>query len=446
MGDVRKYAVQGVRDSEQLRRAHLLDHMAENAAYRHALAARGGEDPEGALLAVFRQRYAAYRDAWRGQPRAAMERGLRHDAFRAAGFAPLCVDIETAAICDLACPFCYRQSVPTPDRVMPLALFRRIIAQCAELGVPSIKLNWRGEPLLHPRLPEMVAMAKQAGILETIVNTNAVTLDRRKAAALVDAGLDMIIYSFDGGSRKTYEEMRPGRFRANSFDRVYRHIRQLAEIKKERGRSLPFTKIQMILTAETFTEQESFHELFADCVDDVSVKAYSERGGSIEDLDTDTRQRLAALVAAGAVAADAPYWRDPDGRLFVARGRLPCEQLFQRLLVTWDGRVCMCCYDWETSSPVGYLDVRAWERGDRDTQAVIDRIRTGRRGYRRMTGAALPPRYLDPPQRITTLREIWYGEPLNDIRRQHIEGHIDENPLCRNCTFKETFDWIEISS
>ena len=31
---------------------------------------------------------------------------------------PLCVDIETAAVCDLACPHCYRQFVTTPDKII----------------------------------------------------------------------------------------------------------------------------------------------------------------------------------------------------------------------------------------------------------------------------------------------------------------------------------------
>ena len=29
------------------------------------------------------------------------------------GIIPLCIDIETAAVCDLACPFCYREYIAT---------------------------------------------------------------------------------------------------------------------------------------------------------------------------------------------------------------------------------------------------------------------------------------------------------------------------------------------
>ena len=64
---------------------------------------------------------------------------------------PLCVDIEVASICDLACPFCYREFVVTPDKIIDEKLCYNLIDQVADLGVPSMKFNWRGEPLLNPK-------------------------------------------------------------------------------------------------------------------------------------------------------------------------------------------------------------------------------------------------------------------------------------------------------
>ena len=64
---------------------------------------------------------------------------------------PLCVDIETASICDLACPHCYREYLITPDKIMDEKLYKKIIDQISDLGIPSIKLNWRGEPLLNQK-------------------------------------------------------------------------------------------------------------------------------------------------------------------------------------------------------------------------------------------------------------------------------------------------------
>ena len=85
-------------------------------------------------------------------------------------------------------------------------LFKKIIKQIEELEVPSIKLNWRGEPLLNPKILEFIDLAKKAGVIEVSINTNATTLDEKKAEKLINSGLDQIIFSFDGGSKKTYEK------------------------------------------------------------------------------------------------------------------------------------------------------------------------------------------------------------------------------------------------
>ena len=66
---------------------------------------------------------------------------------------------------------------------------------------------------MHPKIGDFIRYAKQKGILEVIINTNATNLTLQMSKDLIDAGLDYMIYSFDGGSKETYEKMRPGRFK-----------------------------------------------------------------------------------------------------------------------------------------------------------------------------------------------------------------------------------------
>ena len=63
------------------------------------------------------------------------------------------------------------------------------------------------------------------------------------ANKLIDSGLDFIIYSFDGGTKR-HEKMRPGRFGKNSFESVYKNILTFDEIKKNRGSKFPYTKFK----------------------------------------------------------------------------------------------------------------------------------------------------------------------------------------------------------
>lgn len=439
---MRRYAIQGIQDSEADRLAYMIENMPANKAYQYAVERAGG-DPEGRLLEEYRERFRWYRNGWRGIPRQAIENKLHHETFRETGFPPLSVDIETAAVCDLACPFCFRQWIATPDKVMGEDLYYSIIDQAAEMGVPSVKLNWRGEPLLQPKLPEFIDYAKRAGILESIINTNAVTLDERKAVALVESGLDLLIYSFDGGTKETYEKMRVGRFKENSFDAVYQNILRFAEIRKELGSPFPRTKIQMILTEDTRDEQEAFFGLFLECVDDVSVKAYTERGGKMLDIDEKTRDLLGDFLSKNGIGEEAAYWKDANDSLFISNGRLPCEQPYQRLMITHDGRVSMCCYDWGMEYPIGYVSEEGYNDGDREYEIVMERAKEGAKGFELLSNVKMPTRYIDPPKQASTLYDLWHGDVINDLRQKHLDGRMEDVPVCRRCPFKETYSWVK---
>jgi len=439
----RKYSIESDHDSERERVNYMLDNMHLNKAYVHSLARIGTGKAEHVLI-EYKENYQQYRRAWRSNPRYAIQHALHNEKFLKSGLMPLCVDIEVASSCNLACQFCYRQWIATPDKLMHKELYYAIIDQCVELGVPSIKLNWRGESLLHPLLPEFIDYAKKAGILETIINTNAVTLDEARSKALIKSGLDLMIYSFDGGTKTTYEKMRVGRFKENRFEDVYANIRRFARLRQEMGAKFPRTKIQMILTEDTFSEQERFFELFSDCVDDVSVKAYSERGGRLSDLDEQTHKILGNYFQERGIPKSPAHWRDLDGNLFISKGRLPCEQIYQRLMVTYDGRVSMCCYDWGSEYPIGYLDTQAFNYAERDYEAVLDKVRRGKKGFELLSQVKMPARYIAPPQEVQTLKEIWYGDILNNVRRMHCEGHIENIPICRRCIFKDTYQWVKV--
>ena len=439
----RRYAIQGRKDWEAERIAHATTHMRANKAYRYAVERAGG-DPGDRMLQDFIDRFRAYRVAWRAQPQRAIEQGLHDQYVRTTGSTPLSVDIEVAAVCDLACPFCYRQFIATPDKLMDEALCYRLIDQCAEIGVPAVKFTWRGEPILHPKLPAFIDYAKRSGALETLINTDAVTLTEEKSRALIESGLDVIIYSFDGGSKETYERMRVGRFGDNRFEEVYENIRRFARIRDEMGSPWPHTKIQMILTRETYDQQEAFFDLFSDCVDHVSVKAYTERGGSLEVLDPITRERVGAyLDAKGLPREGSVHWRDMDGNVFISAGRLACEQPYQRLMVAYDGTVSMCCYDWGSEYPIGFADARAFT-SRADYQAVADKAKRGAKGFNLLANVKMPTRYDVAPHEVQTLAQIWDGAVVNAVRKAHVNGDVESIPICTACPFKETYLWERV--
>lgn len=441
--NIRKFAVNTLNSRED-RIKVAIDKMEFNQAYKYASQQANG-DPDRSILKEFQQRFFDYRKNWRSQPER-MTNGISSiDLMRRDKVVPLSIDIEVASVCDLACPFCYRQHIATPDSLMNPDLCYNILDQCAELGVPSVKFNWRGEPLLNPKLPEFIRYAKQKGILDTIINTNAVTLYEKKARQIIESGLDLMIYSFDGGSKDSYEKMRPGRFDKVNFEDVYKNIKKFTKIRDEMGAVFPRTKIQMILTEDTFDEQEKFLDLFGDYVDDVSVKAYTERGGDISDLDSTTLDKTKSFISTNNLSLNTPYWKDNNGDIYISEYRLPCEQIFQRMMVTTDGSVAMCCYDWGVEYPIGYVDQKSIDNGDSEYKKVLLSVEKNKKGFIGfMDGISMPKRYSNPEKEVSTLSDIWYGHIISSVRDKHLSGQIEKVKVCKHCPFKETYKWVKI--
>jgi molybdenum cofactor biosynthesis enzyme MoaA len=411
-----------------------IDHMAYNKAFKIFIEKNPDADYDYTLN-EFKNRYREYRKEWQRRSK------LRRGQFCEDSDIPLCVDIEVAAICDLACSFCFRDVIFTPDKIIELDFAKELVKQAADIGVPSIKLNWRGEPLLHPQIAELIRFAKEVGILEVMINTNATTLTPDKSKELISAGLDVIIFSFDGGSKETYEKMRPGRFRKNEFNTVYNNIKNFCDERKIAGSVFPRSKIQMVLTNETYVEQENFFKLFNLIVDEVTVTQYNERGGSLDDLDLADRTALEDYLQKNDLPLTTPYMKSADGQLYISTERAVCAQPFQRVLVTFDGRVGMCCHDWGAQHSIGYANKAAIESPNDAIDGVKIRAERGKKGYETFKNAVKPKEYNTAEKKVSSLASIWSGNSIKTVRDMQMSGTSADVKICEYCSYKDAYVW-----
>jgi MoaA/NifB/PqqE/SkfB family radical SAM enzyme len=124
-------------------------------------------------------------------------------------YPPTRIWVEASSHCNLKCSFCGNRELPRGDRgYMDFELFKRITDECSgKCG--QFNLFHRGESLLHPRIGEMVRYAGSRGI-RTRMNTNATLLTKEMSKELIESGLDILSFSFDGYDPATYEANRPG--------------------------------------------------------------------------------------------------------------------------------------------------------------------------------------------------------------------------------------------
>ena len=417
--------------------------MKDNFAFKSYLINNNVQKDYKKILSDFQKRYKEYRSKWHDEANKqyASKIDFLNDTSTLSN--PLCIDIEVAAICDLGCPHCFREHIITPDKIMSENLFKKIIDSISKLDVPSIKLNWRGEPLLNPKLSKFIKYAKTKNILDIIINTNATRLDEKTSISLINSGLDQIIFSFDGGTEETYNKMRPGRFRENNFKIVYSNIKKFAEIKKKLNTKFPTTKIQMVLTKDTRDEINNFYSLFQDIVDDVTVLQYNERGGTISSLNDSNKKKINDYLNFNQLPLDTPYMVTADNKIYVSSKRKPCEQLFQRLMITYDGRVGMCCHDWGAQHCIGYVDNEGF-KDEKEIDKIEEAIISRKKGFELLKNATRPKSLNNPEKKVESIESIWHGKELNKIRNLHSEKKLNDIEVCKDCTFKDTYSWTKI--
>ena len=99
--------------------------------------------------------------------------------------------------CNLNCIHCYSDS---RDRMYPGELedaaARKMIAGLADFGCPVLLFSG-GEPLMHPRLFDYIALAKSKG-LRPVVSTNGTLITDDVARRLVELGAAYVGISLDG--------------------------------------------------------------------------------------------------------------------------------------------------------------------------------------------------------------------------------------------------------
>jgi uncharacterized radical SAM superfamily Fe-S cluster-containing enzyme len=119
--------------------------------------------------------------------------------------------IEVNSACNLDCPICFADSGHQPDgfTLTDDQVERALDAFVRAEGEPEVVMFSGGEPSIHPRILELLALARSKPIRHVVLNTNGIRLARDPSFALALADLGVSIYlQFDGLRRETHERVR----------------------------------------------------------------------------------------------------------------------------------------------------------------------------------------------------------------------------------------------
>ena len=142
---------------------------------------------------------------------------------------------------------------------MPVDLFRNLCDELQELGTGSLILLGEGEPLLHPSLFDMIAIARKAGLYVTLF-TNGTLLDREKIRSLIDSGLENLQVSLWASSREEYEVNYPGTD-PKRFEDVVAGLRLFGSLKKAARKQAPLVTLHATVNRYNFRRIDALADL-----------------------------------------------------------------------------------------------------------------------------------------------------------------------------------------
>lgn len=295
------------------------------------------------------------------------EQEMRRAVLNARAYKPLYVKIKVNYGCNLKCEMCkhWRETREPP---ISIDRFKEIITELAELGCQKIHISG-GEPMLRPRLPELVGYATGLGIRVTLT-TNGTLIDKVKAKQLVEAGLRGVNVSIDSPLRKMHEKIRgvEGSYklttRAVTLFRRYAYKGKIGvRINTVVGRS----------NYETLsTLADLAHELGADGINLIPVDDHCGEHLSMRKKDIALfNSQIAPIIEQrardlGVDIADEdayPFGRD-DSEVRLGRAgryafgyykKFPCYAPWTHSLIDFNGLIYVCCMTREQIQPLGDL-------------------------------------------------------------------------------------------
>lgn len=120
------------------------------------------------------------------------------------------VYIEPTNSCNLDCRTCMRNVWQEPLGMMTMLTFDRVMQSVEALNPkPMVFFGGIGEPLVHPKIREMVESAKKVGAKVELI-TNGILLDKTVINWMVELGLDRLWVSIDGAKPESYADVRLG--------------------------------------------------------------------------------------------------------------------------------------------------------------------------------------------------------------------------------------------
>lgn len=188
---------------------------------------------------------------------------------------PLVVSVFPWYGCNLRCNYCM-MSIPRKERHfvsskigMDLDLYRKCVKDMKKFKskIKTLRFVGIGEPLIHPDIVKMVGITKEADIAERIeIITNGLMLTTKLNWNLISAGLNRLVISVQGISRKDYKRVTGCEIDFDSFVRDIKIFYQL------RNKCHVYIKVADSVF-QNDKDKQRFFNIFGDICDTIGIES-----------------------------------------------------------------------------------------------------------------------------------------------------------------------------
>lgn len=220
--------------------------------------------------------------------------------------------IESTNNCNFACTFCPHPQMVRTKGYMSEELFYDIINQASELGMTKLDLRNFGEPILDKRLPQLAKYASDRGFDKIYIHTNGYGISKKLVDAWGSSGIKDVNISLS--PKREFSVSRPG----VNVDRLFAQIESLMQSDCEWKDIL---SIDYIKTGMSSAEEEN------------EFLQWVEKNNLKKRIDIELHN-----------------WAMGTTSSF-----MQCHRLWTSITVLWDGKVPLCCLDYEGEVQIGDL-------------------------------------------------------------------------------------------
>lgn len=234
------------------------------------------------------------------------------------GSFPNVVLIDTISFCNLACSMCVHDKMTRKKGIMSWDLLTKILDEVARENINArVWMVFFGEAFIMkrrtPSIFDMIRYAKDKGLTDVVLNSNANLMDEETSRKLIDSGLDAIYIGIDAFSQETYSKLRV----KGDYEKTRGNVLNLLKLQGQLKTQKPQVFVQFVEMDSNAHEKNAF------------IQFWTEHGVTVK-----IRPKVSW---AGLIDAPNLILKDED--------RWSCHWAMQTMSITDTGKVVTCPVD-----------------------------------------------------------------------------------------------------